>query len=252
MLNAFVLLSRRVEFWLYNAVFRVFHNRCLIGDHPFFSKKTLRPAKELEAAHPQIKEEVLKILERYEELTPFQTMSPDQEHLSNDDKWKFFFLKCANIKFRKNVALMPQTMAIVDKYPEIVSAYLSILAPHKSLPMHRGPWSGVLRAHLGVVVPVPADASKKPHLIVDGLRYEWKEGEVVFFDDTYEHEAHNPTDEIRVVLFLDVLRPLPWPYAMLNRLILSAALLFPYIWIPYFRHKKWEKTFHAPHNKTKL
>jgi len=245
---AFVRWSKKLEYWLYKAVYDNFHKHCFIGDQPFFSKKTLRPAKELELAHPLIKFEVLKILERYEELTPFQVMSPDQESLSNDDKWKFFFLKCANITFKKNAQMMPQTMAIIDKYPEIISAYLSILGPHKTLEKHCGPWSGILRAHLGVVIPLPADPAKKPHIIVDGLRYEWKEGEVVFFDDTYEHEAHNPTDEIRVVLFMDVLRPMSFPYNWLNRFILSVAILFPYIWIPYFRHKKWEKQFHGGKN----
>jgi ornithine lipid ester-linked acyl 2-hydroxylase len=237
--------SRNIELKLHNAVFDRFRKHSLIGNQPFFSKESLRPAKELELAHLQIKAEVLKILERYKELTPFQVMSPDQESLSNDDRWKFFFLKCANIKFKKNAQMMPQTMAVIDKYPEIVSAYLSILAPHKSLPPHAGPWPGVLRAHLGVLIPA---GKQKPHIIVDGFRYEWKEGEVVYFDDTYEHEAHNPTNEIRVVLFMDVLRPMSFPYNWVNRFILSIAILFPYIWIPYFRHKKWEKQFHKGKN----
>ena len=67
----------------------------------------------------------------------------------------------------------------------------------------------------------------------------------MFFDDTYLHEAHNPTDSIRVVLFMDVLRPMFHPYDWINRCILSVIWLFPYVWVPYFRHKKWEKEFHG-------
>lgn len=37
------------------------------------------------------------------------------------------------------------------------------------------------------------------------------------FDDSYEHEAWNLTGEERVMLFIDFMRPLPWPAKQLNR-----------------------------------
>ena len=36
----------------------------------------------------------------------------------------------------------------------------------------------------------------------------WKPGEAFVFDDTYEHEVRNDTDEERVVLILDFDRPM--------------------------------------------
>ena len=42
------------------------------------------------------------------------------------------------------------------------------------------------------------------------------------FDDTFNHEVWNDTDETRVVLFVDVLRPLPSPWAQINRAIVKA------------------------------
>ncbi len=36
----------------------------------------------------------------------------------------------------------------------------------------------------------------------------WKVGEVLIFDDSIEHEARNDSDEVRVVLILDVWNPL--------------------------------------------
>ena len=243
--------TKRLEAWLHVAVFKKFHEHCLIGDKPFFRKEMLAATRDLEAGYPLIRAEVDKLMERYDELTPFQTMSPDQESISDDDRWKFFFLKCAGIKFKKNIALMPDTMSIVGRHKQIVSAYLSILAPGKSLPQHQGPWSGVLRAHLGVIVPLAGGNPDYPlnrqhcHLIVANTVYLWKEGEVVFFDDTYPHEAHNPTKGIRVVLFMDVLRPMAHPYDWINRCILAVVWMLPYVWVPYFRHKKWEREFHG-------
>jgi beta-hydroxylase len=35
----------------------------------------------------------------------------------------------------------------------------------------------------------------------------WVEGECLIFDDTFEHEAWNNSNETRIVLLLDFLRP---------------------------------------------
>ena len=43
-------------------------------------------------------------------------------------------------------------------------------------------------------------------LIEKGEKYYWHDGEGVMFDDTYLHDAANDSDEVRVVLWLDVAR----------------------------------------------
>ena len=131
-------------------------------------------------------------------------------------------------------------MRIVDKHKDVISAYISVLGPRKLLNPHEGPWSGILRMHLGVVIPEYQQCS----LHNGGLVYFWEEGKCVLFDDTYTHMAFNDTDSIRAVLFLDIMRPLPQPWKFINYAILKLSILFPYIWIPYFRHKKWEKAFY--------
>jgi aspartyl/asparaginyl beta-hydroxylase (cupin superfamily) len=35
------------------------------------------------------------------------------------------------------------------------TAFFSILAPGKHLPAHRGPYKGVMRYHLGLLIPEP-------------------------------------------------------------------------------------------------
>jgi aspartate beta-hydroxylase/beta-hydroxylase len=37
----------------------------------------------------------------------------------------------------------------------------------------------------------------------------WREGESMIFDDTWDHEVYNDADEIRMVLIIDILRPMP-------------------------------------------
>jgi beta-hydroxylase len=100
--------------------------------------------------------------------------------------------------------------------------------------------------HLGVVIP----GNKECVLVNGGEEYRWEEGKTVLFDDTYEHIAVNQTDQIRAILFLDIMRPLPQPWKFINWAILRVSILFPYVWVPYFRHKRWEKKFYGE-NKCK-
>ena len=78
------------------------------------------------------------------------------------------------------------------------------MAPNSRLPIHRDPFAGSLRFHLGLKTP----NSEKCRITVDGQTYWWKDGEGVLFDETFLHRAENETDEDRVILFCDVERPL--------------------------------------------
>jgi aspartyl/asparaginyl beta-hydroxylase (cupin superfamily) len=96
----------------------------------------------------------------------------------------------------------------------------SILEPGKYLPPPRGPYNGVLRLHLGLIVPEPRDMLG---IRVGNEIYRWREGEVVIFDDAYAHEAWNRTPHTRVVLFVDFRKPLRFPASMVKWLLLHLA-----------------------------
>jgi beta-hydroxylase len=64
----------------------------------------------------------------------------------------------------------------------------------------------LVRCHLGLVVPREGTCE----MDVDGRRVRWREGEAFVFDDSRPHEVWNDTDEERVVLLLDVRRPMRW------------------------------------------
>ena len=217
-----------------------FHKHSLWGDKKFYDPQLHPITHELESNFPAIQAEVKELLKRYDEFANFQSISPDQTYISNDDRWRMFFFKAAGVSFGKNKQLCPVAMSIVDKHKDVISAYISVLGARKLLNPHEGPWSGILRMHLGVVVPEYQMCS----LHNGGEVYFWEEGKCVLFDDTYTHMAFNDTDSIRAVLFLDIMRPLPQPWKAINWAILRLSILFPYIWIPYFRHKKWEKQFY--------
>jgi aspartyl/asparaginyl beta-hydroxylase len=78
------------------------------------------------------------------------------------------------------------------------TAFFSILAPGKHIPVHRGPYQRAIRAHLGLIIPDPKERCR---IRVGNQFAHWNEGEVMVFDDSYVHEVWNDTDGIRVVLF---------------------------------------------------
>jgi aspartate beta-hydroxylase len=55
--------------------------------------------------------------------------------------------------------------------------------------------------HLPLIVP------ENCALNVGGELHAWRQGRIVVFDDTYEHEAWNRSSEPRVVLIFDIWNP---------------------------------------------
>ena len=71
----------------------------------------------------------------------------------------------------------------------------------------------------------------------------WTEGRSLVFDDTYEHEAWNETGATRVVLFVDVVRPLREPMRTFNAVVIKVIGWSPFIQDAKRRHREWERQF---------
>jgi len=128
--------------------------------------------------------------------------------------WNVFILEILGIRPEANRARCPETCRILDAVPNRIQAFFSILDPGKSVPLHEGPYLGYLRYHLGLHVP----SEDPPKIIVKGQPYTWREGEAVLFDDSWPHEVVNTSRDLRAVLIVDVMRPLPRVPALVNRL----------------------------------
>jgi beta-hydroxylase len=131
---------------------------------------------------------------------------------------------------------------LIEAVPGMNTAFFSIISAGKHIPPHRGPFKGVVRHHLGLVVPEPRERCR---IRVGSEVRHWEEGRSLVFDDTYEHEVWNDTDGLRVVLFLDVVRPLRFPVNLLNRLILFLIAHSPFVRDGVQNYKAWEKKLEA-------
>ena len=223
-----------------------FGRRSLVGDHTFFAPADFSWIADLEAGVPQIQAELERVLEYRDDLPNFQDISTVQAQLTTDDRWKTFFLYGYGFQAGNNIDRCPETDRLVKAIPGMTTAMFSIFAPHKRIPPHGGPYKGVLRYHLALKVPEPADACGIR--VGDAVRH-WTEGRSLVFDDTFEHEAWNDTDGTRVVLFVDFKRPLSGMARMLNEIVLRVIGVSPFIQDAKARHNAWEKRFESIRNR---
>ena len=207
---------------------------------PFLAGESFPWAGSLSGHWREIRGELEQVLDRREELPNFQDILRDVAPISQDDRWKTFFFSAYGYRADANRVRCPATSAALDEIPGLITAFFSILAPGKRIPPHRGPYRGVVRCPLGLLVPDPPTSCG---IRVGGEVRHWQEGQALFFDDGYEHSAWNDSDGTRAVLFLDIVRPLRRPAADVNRALLWAIGASPFLRDARRRHQVWENRF---------
>ena len=212
------------------------------GQTEFFDTDEFPWIADVEARAGEIREELDRLLARIDELPNFQDIQEEQRQLTQDDRWKVFPFYGYGARFDTNCQRCPRTAQIVESIPGMTTAMFSVLLPHKHIPTHTGPWTGVLRYHLALRTPSDECAAR----IRVGSRTEhWREGRSLVFDDTFEHEAWNESEEIRVVLFVDVIRKLPWYLAIPNRAFIGLIRRSPFIKRALANDEAWQETLGA-------
>lgn len=189
------------------------------GEKTFFEPESFPWVPAVEADWTAVRKELEGVLARREEIPNFQDISDAQKVLTEGEQWKTFWFYAYGEKADENCARCPETMRILQRIPGMKSAMFSILAPRKHIPEHRGMYKGVLRYHLGLIVPGPEGRCRIR--VGDDVRC-WKEGKSLIFDDSHPHEVWNDCDAYRAVLFVDFVRPTFFPASVLNRMIIWA------------------------------
>jgi aspartyl/asparaginyl beta-hydroxylase (cupin superfamily) len=187
--------------------------------------QTYPSLRTLDRNFPAVRDELRALLAEKDAIPRYHDLDPMQANISNgvdpDKNWKVFYLYAMGEKPAANRARCPKTAALLDEVPGLFQAFFSILDGGKSVPAHCGPYRGYIRYHLGLLVP----EVDPPSIRVKDHHYTWKEGESVLFDDSWEHEVTNNAKGDRVVLIVDVRRPMPLPLAALNRAVESVMRL---------------------------
>lgn len=221
---------------------RLLSPHSLVPLDPILSAVDFPWLRHLEEAAPAIQKEADQLLINIAAVPPMNELSPDHRVVAGEGGWRSFFLVGYLYRLEANCARCPETMKALSHVPGLVTALFSILEPGMHVGRHAGISRGILIAHLGLRVP---RESTRCLMEVESTTVHWREGKTFVFDDTYEHEVWNDTDEHRVILLIQFKRPM----TLLGRL-LTSLLINVVRWSPYIQDARrnvdfWETRFRA-------
>lgn len=212
----------------------------LVGNPPVFDASQFAWVKTLEDNWQAMRNELDAVLLNKELIPAFHQISPDQTRISKGDHWKTFPLVVFHETSAINCKRCPQTAAVLEKIPGLQNAWFSILAPGYHIPAHRGVTKAVIRVQLGLKIPKDRQNCT---MRVDDVNFSWQEGKCVVLDDSFEHEVHNNTDEERVILFLDVDRPMKAPGRIASKILLFLLQRSAYVVDAKNNLQVWEQRY---------
>jgi hypothetical protein len=168
----------------------------LVAEIPSFDQKKVTFKREEGVWHN-------KKTDIYEDI--FQKLSSNKDWIAGwdpENKWYNFplILKDNPIGFAKEIC--PVTIEILLGIGGINTAGFAILLPHSRLPLHAdptGPTYGTMAFNMLLY-------GEKSSLIVgESQPYEHKLGKAVIFNSELPHYARNDSDDIRTILYMDIM-----------------------------------------------
>lgn len=183
-----------------------------LRDEPYMDPQTHPWASRLQSAFSDIRDEAIGLIRKEGLLEDFVRVRPGdriENYLAGaKPSWEGFFFYRHGLRHDTNHAVCPVTSEVLDSIelceikghaPEIL---FSVLRPGTTILAHHGVTNVRAVMHLPLIVPPDCALN-----LVGVGEHHWREGELVMFDDTFEHEAWNRSDHPRVVLLMDCWNP---------------------------------------------
>ena len=182
-------------------------------------------SKILEKNWKEIRNEYLNLVSKEEKENKSSDDNIGKRFVTETDEfwkgWNTYELRSFDKDNERFLNECPILKRILKNDPNISTAFFSVVEPWKVIPSHYGPFKGILRYHMGLICP-----QKDCFISVDGETYDWKDGEGVLFDESYKHFVRNDTPYYRVILFIDVRRPVRFP--IINNFLMYLMSISPY------------------------
>lgn len=116
-------------------------------------------------------------------------------------QWSHIYLMNYLWKFHKNLKRFPVITSVIEKIPNCVYATISVLPPNTDILPHFGNCNGIVRAHIGLIIPAPAPTCA---IQVGDEMHGWEEGGLLTFTIVNRHSAWNRSDQRRYIMILDI------------------------------------------------
>ncbi len=149
--------------------------------------------------------------------------------------WSTINLMSYMVLFHKNRKKFPMLTKLTDQIPSITTVTISVLSPHTEIKPHFGDTNGVIRAHLGLIVPDPYPTiAMKVGNEVKG----WADGELLFFTIVQQHSVWSRSDKKRYVLIVDFVAKVleDKQVEICAKTLGSQTYIFLYKRIGFFKH----------------
>jgi aspartyl/asparaginyl beta-hydroxylase (cupin superfamily) len=181
-----------------------------LGDAPWLEPERFDWAAELEAAAPELADEVAGALDVDADGLPYIAKDEEGEtwrSLAGRTDWSAVHFWNDGLPDERALARFPKVRAALERLPLVnltgapVEAFLSILKPRTRIPPHFGQANYRLTVHLPLIVPTGCGVQ------VAGEARETRFGRLMIFDDSYEHSAWNDSETARIVLIFEIWHP---------------------------------------------
>ena len=133
--------------------------------------------------------------------------------------------------YGKNIPASVEMPEYHQPFKYIRTIGVSIFNKKQSTGEHFGP----LRVTLRVLYNINDIHNKNVFIRVGNQTHYWQENKLFIFDDTLQHQSCNESDAMRYCLFVDILRPSPWP-GLMSGILTSIRLLMAPLKAIFYKH----------------
>ena len=184
-----------------------------LPEKPFYHTDEFQWAELITTGAGAIKRELVEALDHQAGAANLRPYLPDNadfgalQHLAGSLQWSALDLYKDGQGNDALAALFPHTLSLIKSIPTYsldespVEVFFSLLKPQQEIADHYGMSNHSLTVHLALEVP------QNCYLEVAGEKCEWQEGELLIFNDSYLHSAHNQSEQLRIVLIFSVWHP---------------------------------------------
>lgn len=182
------------------------YNKTYTGCEPiFYDTSKIAIAQELEKNYTRLYNELKVIWEDKEKIQDFGKYDSFDDKQYPPKSWKKMVFKVWGLTNSITQKKYPLTNAIISKYPEVTSCFLTRTSPHSVIKTHCGETNAHIRIHLAL--NIPTEDSELCGIEVLGEKVGWKNGKTFAFLDAHSHHVWNKTETYRYLLIIDIIRP---------------------------------------------
>ncbi|MCZ2393654.1 MAG: aspartyl/asparaginyl beta-hydroxylase domain-containing protein [Chitinophagales bacterium] len=171
------------------------------GKKPHFYDVSELPSTQiLEDNYEVIKEEILNFYDKSSD----KIVTNYTPYTYREEGWRTLNLIANMLKQPQYDNDFPNLLKAIAQIPDVITVQISVLMPHTRIKPHFGDTDGIIRSHLGIVVP-----GQYPELGFRVRRTDkcWEEGKVLALCIAHRHFVWNKTDRKRIVLLIDTIHP---------------------------------------------